>query len=33
VWSNVVRLEAFVTALVCVLALLVSAWFMALRVL
>lgn len=33
VWSNVVRMEALVTSLVCVLALLVSPWFMALLVL
>lgn len=33
VWSNVVRLEAVVTSLTCLLALLVSPWFMALLVL
>jgi hypothetical protein len=33
VWSNVIRLEAFVTTAVSVLALLVSPWFMALLVL
>lgn len=33
VWSNAVRLDAFMTTLICLLALLVSPWFMALLVL
>ena len=33
VWSNVIRWEALMTTIVCVLALLVSPWFMALLVL
>lgn len=33
VWSNVIRLEALVTSLICLLALLVSPWCMALLVL